>query len=100
MDALSLVLPILLSILGCVLLVVLIILGIKLIQMVNKANDVIVDLEKKTQSLNALFNVIDNVTDAISLVGDRVVEGVVGFVTKLFKKNKRKKIKEEENEDE
>jgi len=98
MGVLEAVLPILLSILGCALLVVLIILGIKLIQMVDKANSVISDLEKKSQSLNGLFNVIDNVTDAISLFGDRMVEGIAGFISKIFKK--RKKIEKEENEDE
>lgn len=98
MEALEVVLPILLSILGCALLVVLIILGIKLIQMVNKANDVIDDLEKKSQSLNGLFNVIDNVTDTISLVGDRMVDGIVGIISRLFKKKKKNKIEEEEND--
>lgn len=96
MEVLEVVLPILLSILGCALLVVLIILGIKLIQMVDKANSVISDLEKKSQSLNGLFNVIDNVTDAISLVGDKMVEGIAGFISRMFKK--RKKVKEEESD--
>lgn len=98
MEMLQTVLPILLLILGSVLLVVLIILGIRLIQIVNRANIVIDDLEKKSKSLDSLFNIIDHVTDAISLFSDKIVESTANILSKMFKKRKKKTIKEEEYE--
>ena len=93
------VLPILLYILGSILLVVLIILGIKLIQTVDRANAILDDLEEKSKSLNGLFTVVDNFSNAIAIVGDRVVDGIAGMVSSFFHKRKKKKMKEEEIED-
>lgn len=89
------VLPILLYILGSILLVVLIILGIKLIQTVDRANSILDDLEEKSKSLDGLFSVIDNMSNAIAIVGDRVVDGIAGMITSFFHKKKKKKVKEE-----
>lgn len=93
---LSDVLPVLLYILGSILLVVLIILGIKLIQTVDRANALLDDLEEKANSLNGLFTVVDNFSNAIALVGDRVVDGVTGMISNFFHKRKKRKDKEEE----
>ncbi|MBQ7136991.1 MAG: hypothetical protein IJO43_03355 [Bacilli bacterium] len=90
------VLPILLYILGSILLVVLIILGIKLIQTVDRANALLDDLEEKSKSLDGIFTVVDNFSNAIAVVGDRVVDGIAGMVSSFFHKRKKKKIKEEE----
>lgn len=97
MDVLMEILPVTLYILGIILLIVLIVLGIKLIETIDRANSVITDIEKKTKSLNGLFSIIDNVTDTISFLSDTVVETVVGALSKVFKKSKKKKeIKEDE----
>ena len=93
------VLPILLYTLGSILLVVLIILGIKLIQTVDRANAILDDLEEKSKSLNGLFTVVDNFSNAIAIVGDRVIDGIAGMVSSFFHKRKKKKIKEEEMEE-
>ena len=90
------VLPILLYILGSILLVVLIILGIKLIQIVDRANAILDDLEEKSKSLNGLFTVVDNFSNAIAIVGDRVVDGIAGMVSSFFHKRKTRKIKKKE----
>ena len=90
------VLPVLLSILGSILLVVLIILGIKLIQTIDKANAILDDLEEKSKSLNGLFAVVDNISNGIAIVGDRVVDGVAGMVSSFFHKRKKRKTKKEE----
>ena len=97
MKALYEVLPILIYVLLSVLLVVLIVLGVKLIDTVNKTNAVLDDIEKKSKSLDGIFSTIDNVTDAVSMVSDRLVDGIAGLVGKLFSLRKNKK-KEEEDE--
>ena len=99
MEALGQVLPILMYILGSILLVVLIILGIKLIQTIDKANMILDDLEQKSKSLNGLFAVVDNLSNAMTVVGDRVVEGVTSMISSFFHKRKKRKAKEEEMED-
>jgi len=94
MEALGQVLPILMYILGSILLVVLIILGIKLIQTIDKANMILDDLEQKSKSLNGIFSVVDNFSNAIAVVGDRVVDGVTGMISSFFHKRKKKKDEE------
>lgn len=94
------VLPILLYILGSILLVVLIILGIKLIQTVDRANAILDDLEEKAKSLNGFFNVVDSFSNTIAVIGDRVIDGISGMISSFFHKRKKKKDKIEEEMDE
>ena len=96
MEELYQFLPIVIYILITILLVVLIILGVKLIETVNKTNAVLDDLEKKSKSLNGIFSTIDSVTDTVSMVSDKLVEGVAGLIGKAFSFRKKKKIEEEE----
>lgn len=98
MDMLYQVLPIVIYALLSILLVVLIVLGIKLIDTVNKTNAVLDDIEKKSKSLDGIFATIDNVTDAVSLVSDRLVEGAASIVGKLFSFRKKKNKEEDEYE--
>ena len=97
MEALYEVLPILIYVLLAVLLVVLIVLGVKLIDTVNKTNAVLDDIEKKSKSLDGIFSTIDNVTDAVSMVSDRLVDGIAGLIGILFSLRKKRK-KEEDDE--
>ena len=99
METLAGVLPILMYILGSILLVVVIILGIKLIQTIDRANALLDDLEQKSKSLNGLFAVVDNLSNAMTVVGDRVVEGVSSMISSFFQKRKKRKTKEEEMDD-
>lgn len=85
-------LPIVLYILGSILLVILIILGIKLINMLDKMEKVVDDINTKVSSLNGLFSIIDTTTDKLSLLSDRMVDGISSVIRKLFG---RKKGKEE-----
>ena len=101
METLYEFLPVLIYVLLAALLVVLIILGIKLIDTVNKTNAVLDDIEKKSKSLDGIFETIDGVTDAVSLVSDKLVEGIATVVGKLFslkKKKRKKKVDDEEYE--
>lgn len=93
-------LTIALYVLGIALLVVLIVLGIKLIYLTDRANVVLDDLEKKAKTLDMFFNVIDTVTDTLSYLSDTVVDTVVAGLSRLFPKRKKHTNKEEELENE
>jgi len=92
--------PIVLFTLGSILLIVLIILGIKLINTIDKTNRLLDDSYKKMQTLNSFFDVIDHVTDALSSVSDSVVNAVSSVIGKLFYRGKKKNKKEENDLDE
>jgi uncharacterized protein YoxC len=96
------VLPIILYAAGIALLIILIIIGIKFIKTMNKVEDIVEDVDKKVKSLNGVFNIIDNMTDKISSVTDRIVDSVAGFISRVFKnkKNKEKEMKENDEEKE
>ena len=98
MDVLYQVLPLIIYALLSILLVVLIVLGIKLIDTVNKTNAVLDDIEKKSKSLDGIFSTIDSVTDAVSLISDKLVDGAAALVGKLFSLRKKKNKEEEEDE--
>lgn len=84
------ILQMLLYILGSCLLVVLIILGIKLINTMNKLDKVIEDINKKVKTLDGLFSVIDFTTDKLAMLSDKMAEGVSNLIHKLFKRKKEK----------
>lgn len=92
------VLPIILYILGSILLGILIVLGIKLINVMNKMEKVVDDINTKVSSLNGVFNIIDATTDRLALLSDRMVDGISLIIRKLFAK-KKKKDKEKENDE-
>lgn len=81
---------ILLYVLGSIFLVVLIILGVKLINTMNKINLVVDDINKKVSSLDNLFSIIDLTTDKLSLLSDRMIDGITFVIKKLFGHKKRK----------
>ena len=91
MDFLMMVLPIILYVLGIVLVGILIIIGVKLIYTIDKTNEILDDVEKKSKSLNGVFDMVDNVTDSLSIISDTVVEGIVGLISRIFKKRKKEK---------
>ena len=88
------VLPIILYSLGIVLIIVLIVLGIKLIHTIDKANLILEDVEKKSKSLNGVFNVIDGVTDTLSVLSDTLVTSITRVIGRIIPR-KRKKEREE-----
>ena len=91
MEFLQTFLPILLYILGAVLLGILIYLGIKLLDTVDKVNVILDDVEDKSQQLNGLFDACENVGDTVNGVTFKVanvISKVVGTVTKVKKSRK------------
>jgi len=89
MDGLLEYFPIILYLLGTVLLIVLIILGVKLIYTVNKANQILDDAYNKTKSLNGFFNAIDSITDTLSNLSDSIVSNVTGIIGKIFNRKRK-----------
>jgi len=81
-------LAIILYILGSILLVVLIVLGIKMIKMMDKLTITVDNINKKIDSLNGIFSVIDFTTNKLASVSDKLVEGITSFIKKVFIKNK------------
>jgi len=98
MEFLQDFLPIVIYVLLIIILIIGIILGVKSIRTLDKVEKVVDDVNDKVQSLNGFFNIIDFTTDKLVTLTDRVVDGVSGLVSRLFfRKNKRsKKIEEEE----
>ena len=96
MNALEVFFPVVMYVLGSILLVVLIILGVKLIITMNKIEGVVDDINKKVTSLDGLFSIIDMTTDKLSLLSDRMVDGITFLIKKIFghKKGKDDEINE------
>ena len=80
-----------LSSLGSILLITLIILVIKLINIADKFNKILDEVNVKISKFDNLFNVIDLVTDNMALISDKIVDGVSNLIKKVFvKKDERK----------
>jgi len=81
-----------------VLLIIGIILGIRLIQTLNKVDKVVDDVEEKVRALDGLFDAVDVVSDKFSLITNRLVDGIGGIISKIFKKSHYDDEFEEEDE--
>ncbi len=86
-------LPLIIYILLIILLVVGIILGIKTIITMSKVETVVDNVNKKVESLNSIFNIIDFTTDRITNMADKVVDFLANLFMKIWPK---KRIKEED----
>lgn len=86
--------PFLIYLLGSGLLLTLIILIIRLIKTLGKIDKVVDDVTYKSSKLNGIFDLIDNATDTVSLLGDKLATKIVSKITNIFDRRK----KEEENE--
>lgn len=96
-EVLSAYLPIMVNILLCVLIVFLIIICIKIIKTMNKLETIVDDVDRKVQSLNGVFRIVDGVTDKLSALTEVISDSIILFFRGLFKR-KKKNIKEEEEE--
>lgn len=89
-------LPIIIYFLLIIMLVVGIVLGIKAINTMNKVEQVVDDVNKKVESLNGFFHIIDFTTDKIVSITDTIVDKITLLITKIFtKKEKKEKGKED-----
>ena len=97
-EFLEVYLPACVNILLIVLLIVGIVLGVRLINTLNRINEVIDNVEAKVNSLNGLFNVINFTTDKITAIGDRVIEGVNGLIKRFGKKRYSSEMEDDDYE--
>ena len=80
-------LPIVIYILLIIILIVGIILGVRFIVLLGKAQRVVDDVNEKVRSLDGLFHIIDTATDKVVLVTDVIM----GFIAKIFVKDEEEK---------
>ena len=85
-----------LFILGSVLLIVLIILGIKLINTITRIDKALDDFDFRLKKFDNVFGIVDAMTDSMALVSDKIVDGIVFCIKKIFNKKNRKDDKENE----
>ena len=90
MSTMSAVLSVLLYTFGIVLLIVLIILGIKLIYLIEKADRVLTRMEDRMNSFNGVFTAFDRINNTIVKLTDGFTFSVIDKISKIFRKNKRK----------
>ena len=84
----STLLSILLYVSIIILIIIFIILGIKLIRTLKKVDNVIDDVNSKMEKVDGVFNIIDKTADYASLISDKVINGISGLISTLFKKRK------------
>lgn len=81
-------LGIMVSIFTIILLVIGIILGIRLIQVMDKADRILDNVEDKVNTLNGVFNVIDKTTSGLDLISNRFIGMVTDVIGKIFRRKK------------
>ena len=86
-------LPMLLYIAGFVLLVVLIIIGIKIIGILDKVDRIVDNVEDKVNSFNTAITTLSKAANGFADISNSVVFGLTTAVSRIF----NKKMKEEDN---
>ena len=80
-------LPIIIYILLIIFLVVGIILGIRFISLLGRAQRLVDNVNQKIRSLDGVFQIVDTATDKIVYIADIVIENVMAFISKIFMKD-------------
>ena len=81
--------------LSSILLIALTVLVIKMINTLKKVDKVIDDVSVKSSKLDGVFNIVESVTDTVNSIGDKVSNSIVGMVSNIINRRKRK---DDENE--
>jgi len=81
-------LPIIIYILLIVLISVCIYILLKASKTIDKVNLLLEDVEMKLSALDAFFNAINWTTEKINIISERIVDGVMSVVHKLFNRRK------------
>ena len=99
MEFLSQALPILIYILISIFLIILIIFGIKGLQLLKKIDTLVNDVQTKVQSLSKLFDMVSVISNLTGKVADSVIDLLKNKLNGLLdRKNKKNKKKESELE--
>ena len=81
-------LPIIIYLLLIALLIILIVLGIKLIFVVDKTDKILLNLQEKVNSFNGVFRLIDMTSEKLSIGVSHIVESAISLINRLFKRRK------------
>ncbi len=100
MELMHSLLPILIYFLIAMLIVVLIILVVKLIDTVDKANVLLDDLQKKSDSLNGVFGAVDSITNTLGSFNFKMASSFANIAEKVYSIFRNKSDKKEEEDDE
>ena len=84
-------LQILLYVLGATLMVCLIVLIIKTIYTVNRINFLLDNIERKMKTVDQIFDAVGKLSSSFSFATDKIANGIMSFVSKLFNKNKKER---------
>lgn len=98
MEILDTVLPIIIDVLLIVLLISGIILIIKCIYIIDKVKAIALNVEEKVNSLNSLFTIIQLISDKVSGLTEKCVNYVESFLIKLFNKDSKDELLDDEEE--
>ena len=77
-----------------VLVIILIVLALKTLDTLNKVDAILDNTKRKLESLDGVFNLVDTVSDKLTLVTDTVIGSIVGFITSIFSKKGKDDIDE------
>ncbi len=94
MDFLNVLLPTLLYVAGITLLVVFIIIGIKLINILNRVERITENVEAKVSSFDHAFSVLNKMADGVANISDSIVFNVTNALSKIFKRKEEDKYYE------
>ena len=78
-----------------VLIIVAIAIGIRLIVILHKVDELLVNVNTKVHSLDRVFEIVDTFNDKMALLGDSVIGFVSGGIRRIFK-DRKKYVEEEE----
>ena len=70
-----------------------IVLGVRLIQTLNRVDTLIDDVNLKASKLNGVFDIVDHTADALASVSDMAV----GYITRTVSRIMNRKRKEDNN---
>jgi len=88
-DILGTILPLIIYLLLIILLVVVIILGIKVVIVMDRVNQITIDVENKIASFNKLFNIFNITSNAI--------DGIIDKYSRYFYKTNNLNRREDED---
>ncbi|MCI8547724.1 MAG: hypothetical protein HFJ38_02415 [Bacilli bacterium] len=91
MVEIGVILNVLLYTFGIILLIVLIILGIRMFNFLEKADRVLEKIDRRVDSLDNFFMVMDKTTSSITTITDKISFSVISLISRLFSKKKRNK---------
>ncbi len=78
--------------------ITLIVLCIKLIGTLSRVDYLVENITRKAESLDAVFELIENTTNRFGMIGNTITGYISGFIGKVFaKKRKNRKFREKEN---